>query len=131
MDAVRVLLLWQDAIQRCGQVAALVYFEGVESEPCLHAAQFARRAFCNSAGILSRFEKRTLYRENASRPVGFEITTRYEGIAEQEWTNVVAVNATRRRGVHLDRILHAEQPLDAFAIPNERVERGDKSTRVY
>ena len=61
--------------------------------------------------------------------VGLEVDPRDEPVAEQERQHVVAVHALGRRHVDLDPVAEAEQPLDARALPDQRVERPDQRPR--
>ena len=59
--------------------------------------------------------------------VGLEVHARDQPVAEQERQHVVAVHALGRGHVDLDPVAEAEQPLDARALPHQRVERARRA----
>src|SRR5207248_1940243 len=90
----------------------------------------ARKVLMVQSAFLPGLEERALYHQDLARAVGLEVAASDERIAEQERAHVVTVDPFGRGHVHFDRVLHPEEPLDATALPNERVERGDKCAAV-
>ena len=74
----------------------------------------------------ARFGPSTLDEQGPVGPIGLEIDSADEIIAQEEGKNVVAVPAFRDRGVDLDPVMEPEYPLRPLSVPDDRVEGAEQ-----
>ena len=81
-------------------------------------------------GVDAGLGERALDEQRAALAVGLEIDPGDQLLAEQERQHVVAVHPLGGRGVDLDAVAKAEQPLGALPKPDQGVERRQQRAGV-
>lgn len=76
------------------------------------------------------FTERTQDSEHAFGPVGLEVATADDAIAEEERQDVVPVPAPVGRDIDLDLVLEAEESFTPLPKPYDRIERRDEGAHV-
>src|SRR5215213_198891 len=103
---------------RCRDVAKV--------EPARHEPQFFSEIRGNLLGRRVVFGMNRVHDEAARGPIGLEIHSRHESVAEEERKAVIAELALLGRRVDLDAVTEAEQPFRAGPFPDEGVEGRDQ-----
>src|SRR5437868_830423 len=96
---------------------------GIESKPGAEHAQLLSERLGDRANLHSAFGVGRQHEELPSTAIGFEIDARNQRVTEEKWQHVITPTPLRPRDVDLDPIVEPEQPLGAWTVPDEGIER--------